>query len=63
MISIRRARNVLKLFSKTTIGNEVEDDDIAIIPLIPSDIDDAQTYGHEDYICCSCDKIFPGRFH
>ena len=46
-----------------SLGNEVEDDDIAIIPLIPSDIDDAQNYGHEDYICCSCDKIFPGIFH
>ena len=49
-----------KISFKTNIGNDVKDDDIAIIPLIPCDIDDAQNYGHEDYICRSCDKIFPG---
>ena len=61
-ISIQDVRNVQKCYFITTIGNDVIDDDIAIIPLIPCDIKDAQNYGHEDYICRSCDKIFPGMF-
>ena len=59
IISITTVRNVQKM----SLGNEVKDDDIAIIPLIPSDIDDAQNYGEEDYICCSCNRKFPGIFH
>ena len=62
MISIKDVRNVQNFSFIITIGNDVIDDDIAIIPLIPCDIDDAQNYGHEDYICRSCDKIFPGIF-
>ena len=48
---------------KTTIGNEIEDDDIAVIPLISCDTDDAQNYGHEDYICCCCNEIYQGILH